>query len=104
MSLDNELHAALRRKEPPDGFRERVLAAISGGQALMPVPPERTGMSAYPPQRRAWRAVAAAVLLAALAGGGEAVRIVRAKQQMLTALHITSAKLRDARNHVISTR
>jgi hypothetical protein len=93
MNLEQELHAALRRKEPPAGFTERVLAAI-----------DRDGAATVRPPRRAWRAVAAAVLLAALAGGGEAVRIVRAKQQMLTALHITSAKLRDARNHVISTR
>ena len=93
--MDNELKAALRRKEPPPGFTERVLAELRGGQALLPVP-----------RRRPWRAVAAAVLLLAIAGGGEAVRIVRAKQQMLAALHITGAKLRDARNqiHEISTR
>jgi hypothetical protein len=90
MNLDNELHAALRRKEPPAGFTERVMAAI-----------DRDDAAAARPPRRAWRAIAAAVLLAAVIGGGEAVRVVRAKQQMLTALHITSAKLRDARNHVM---
>ena len=92
--MDNELKAALRRKEPPPGFTERVLAELRGGQALLPVP------------HRRWRAVAAAALLLAILGGGEAVRIVRAKQQMLTALHITGAKLRGARHHVheISTR
>ena len=93
--MDNELKAALRRKEPPPGFTERVLAELRGGQALLPVP-----------RRSPWRAVAAAALLLAILGGGEAVRIVRAKQQMLTALHITGAKLRGARHHVheISTR
>jgi len=92
--MDDELKAALRRKEPPDGFTERVLAAI-----------DRDGVAARPPRRR-WRAVAAAALLLAIVGGGEAVRIVRAKQQMLAALHITGAKLRGARNHIheISTR
>ena len=92
--MDDELKAALRRKEPPDGFTERVLAAI-----------DRDCVAARPP-RRGWRAVAAAALLLAIAGGGEAVRIVRAKQQMLAALHITGAKLRGARNHIheISTR
>ena len=92
--MDNELKAALRRKEPPEGFTERVLAAT-----------DRDGVASRPP-RRAWRAAVAAALLLAIVGGGEAVRIVRAKQQMLTALHITSAKLRGARNHVheISTR
>ncbi|HYU26617.1 MAG TPA: hypothetical protein VEO74_15505 [Thermoanaerobaculia bacterium] len=56
--------------------------------------------------RRPWRAVAAAALLLAIAGGSEAVRIVRAKQQMLAALHITGAKLHGARAHIneISTR
>jgi hypothetical protein len=95
--MDDELKAALRRKEPPDGFTERVLAELRVGQALLPVPPSR---------RRTWRAVAAAALLLAIVGGGEAVRIVRAKQQMLAALHITGAKLRGARNHIheISTR
>lgn len=91
--METELREALRRKQPPEGFTDRVLAAIHG------VPSERTGMSACPP-RRGWRMAAAAAVLVALLGGGEAYRIVRAKQQMLTALHITSAKLRDARNHV----
>jgi hypothetical protein len=96
MNIDEELNEALWRKEPPAGFTERVLAEIRGGEALLPVRPPR----------RAWRVAAAAALLLALAGGGEVVRVFRAKQQMLTALHITSAKLRDARNHVheVSTR
>jgi hypothetical protein len=87
--MDNELKAALRRKEPPPGFTERVLAAI-----------DRDDAAARPTRRGHWRAIAAAALLVIGLGGGEAVRIVRAKQQMLTALHITGAKLRDARNHV----
>jgi len=101
MNLDQELHAALRRKEPPAGFTERVLVSCRATRGI----PRRTGFLA-PLGMTRWRAVAAAVLLAAVVGGGEAVRVVRAKQQMLTALHITSAKLRDARNHVheISTR
>ena len=87
--MDNELKAALRRKEPPEGFTERVMAAI-----------DRAGVAAEPPRRR-WRYAAAAAMLVAVLAGGEAYRVVRAKQQMLTALHITSAKLRDARNHVM---
>jgi len=102
MSLDNELQAALRRKEPPEGFTARVLAAVecaghAGALTAAARPPHSTSR---------WRYAAAAAVLVAILGGGEAVRIVRAKQQMLTALHITSAKLRGARNHVheISTR
>ena len=102
MNLDNELSAALRRKEPPAGFTERVLVSCRAPRGI----PRRTGFLAPLGMTRAWRAVAATVLLAAVLGGGEAVRVYRAKQQMLAALHITSAKLRDARNHVheISTR
>lgn len=101
MNIETELRSALRRTEPPAGFTERVLAAI-----------EHEGATARPRQR-AWRPLAAALLLAAFLGGGAAVRYVeqqregeRAKQQVLLALHITSGKLRDARNHVheISTR
>ena len=88
--METELKAALRRKEPPEGFTERVMMAIDRDDAVV-----------RPSRSRAWRAAAAAALLVALLGGGEAVRIYRAKQQMLTALHITSAKLRDARNHVM---
>jgi len=94
MNLDHELKEALWRKEPPAGFTERVLAAI-----------DRDGVAVRPP-RRGWRAAAAAALLFAIAGGGTAVRVIHAKQQMLAALHITGAKLHDARNqvHEISTR
>ena len=95
--MDDELKAALRRKEPPDGFTERVLLSCRAQRGI----PRRTGFLAPLGMTRRWRyAAAAAVLVAALAGG-EAYRVVRAKQQMLTALHITSAKLRDARNHVM---
>jgi hypothetical protein len=88
--MDNELKAALRRKEPPAGFKDRVMAAL-----------ERDDAAAARPPRRGWRYAAAAAVLVATMAGGEAYRIVRAKQQILTALHITSAKLRDARNHVM---
>lgn len=97
MSLDQELKLALQRKEPPAGFTERVLAAVEK-------PADRRGRLSY-----TWRAAAAAALLVAIAGGGVTARYIegqRAKRQVLLALHITSAKLRDARNHVheISTR
>lgn len=96
--MDNELKAALRRKEPPPGFTERVMAAVSS-RAPRGIP-SRTGFLAPLGMTHRWRAVAAAVLLVIGLAGGEAVRIARAKQQMLTALHITGAKLHDARNHV----
>ena len=102
MNIEAELKEALRREEPPEGFTERVLLSCRAQRGI----PRRTGFRAPLGMTRVWRAIAAAVLLAAILGGGEAVRVIRAKQQMLTALHITGAKLRDARNHVheISTR
>ena len=93
--METELREALRRKEPPAGFTERVMMAVEcAGHA------GALTAAARPPHSR-WRYAAAAAVLVAVLAGGEAVRIVRAKQQMLTALHITSAKLRDARNHVM---
>jgi hypothetical protein len=109
MSFDEELKEALRRKEPPAGFTERVLAALKRTEVQTEdqtedQTPDRRGRLSY-----TWRAVAAAALLVAIAGGGVTARYIegqRAKRDVLLALHITGAKLRDARNHVheISTR
>lgn len=59
--LDDELRVALRRKEPPAGFAERVL------DRLPATPP---GVVQFPSRRRRapWMAVAAAALVAIAAG------------------------------------
>jgi len=95
--MDNELKAALRRKEPPAGFTDRVLVSCRAQRDI----PSGRGFLAPLGMTPRWRYAAAAAVLVAMMAGGEAYRIVRAKQQMLTALHITGAKLRDARNHVM---
>lgn len=89
MNLEQELKLAFRRKEPPPGFRDRVLAATRR------------------PQRHPYRSLAAAALLTLLIGGTTARYIEqrregeRAKEQVLLALRITSHKLRDTREHVL---
>jgi len=88
MNFEEELKLALRRKEPPPGFRDRVLAATR------------------PRPRHVWRQLAAAALLTAILGGTTAHWIEqrregeRAKEQVLLALRITSEKLRDTREHI----
>jgi len=95
MNIENELTEALARKSPPPGFTARVMAAIES---------EPRTRSRRPHTWRQW-AVAAGLLLAI--GGGTTARYIeqrregeRAKAQVLLALHITSAKLRDTREHV----
>ena len=89
MNLEDELKLALRRKQPPPGFRQRVLAATQR--------PRRT---------YAYRSIAAAVLLTAILGGTTAHYVEqrregeRAKEQVLEALRITSHTLRDTREHI----
>lgn len=89
MNLEEQLKLALQRKEPPPGFRNRVLAATRR------------------PRRHPYRSLAAAALLTLLVGGTTAHYIEqrregeRAKEQVLLALRITSHKLRDTREHVL---
>jgi hypothetical protein len=96
MNLDEELTNALRRKAPPEGFRARVLAACRADTAVCNA--TEADKSVHAP----WPRLAAAALLALLLGG-TAIRVIegyRAKQQVLLAMHITSQKLRDARDRV----
>lgn len=87
MNLEDELKLALQRKEPPPGFRQRVLAATRR-------------------PRHPFRSLAAAALLTVLIGGTTAHFIEqrregeRAKEQVLQALRITSHELRDTRQHI----
>lgn len=93
MNLDEELKLALRRKEPPPGFRDRVLREINSS-------PRQAESLSYTHR------IAAAALLALVIGGTTARYIEqrregeRAKEQVLQALRITSQKLRDTREHI----
>jgi hypothetical protein len=92
MNLENDLRRALHRQSPPAGFADRVLARI-----------EREKPASRPVW---WRAVAASVALAALLAGYTTHKIVerergiRAKQEVLVAMHIAGEKVRYARHAV----
>ena len=97
MNFDDELRAALKRREPPDGFVERVLArAQSPVAARRPSWRERWGWWLIPGRRPAWitAGVVAAMLL--VTSGVEYRRRRQgelAKQQVMLALEIAGSKL-----------
>ena len=107
MNLEEQLKLALQRKQPPPGFRDRVLAACGAGS------PTRAGAGSPTRAIRRLREpalhrrLAAAALLTLLIGGTTAHYVEqrregeRAKEQVLLALRITSHKLRDTREHVL---
>jgi hypothetical protein len=98
MNLDHELHRALERTSAPEGFADRILARVGQKQAQ-----ERNWFTASTLRR-----IAAAVILTAALGGLTAHQIVehrrtegeRARRELMTALHIASAKMRVAQRAV----
>jgi hypothetical protein len=88
--LDDALRLALRREDPPQGFADRVLAAVPGGA----------------PARRLPRWLAAAAALVMLAGGigYEHERRLRegeqAKEKVMLALRITGSKLKFVKEKI----
>jgi len=87
--LEQELKQALARKEPPGGFAERVR------------------WSARRPRFVMARWVAAAAALVVMTGGSLAWREHQgrvAKEQVMTAMRITSAKLKHIQGHVREVR
>ena len=96
MNFEDELRAALKRREPPDGFAERVLARAQSPQAArLPSWRERWAWL-IPGGRPVWvtAGVVAAMLLVA---SGVEYRQRRhgelAKQQIMLALEIAGSKL-----------
>ena len=94
MNFEDDLTRALERKSAPDGFADRVLARLDA-------PRHRTSP--------ALRRIAAAIVLTAALGGLTAHQIIehrrneegeRARRQLMTALHIASAKMRVAQRAV----
>ncbi len=98
MNLDHELNRALARTSAPEGFADRVLARLDQQHA-----PTRHWFTASTLRR-----IAAAVVLTAALGGLTAHQIVehrrtegeRARRELMTALHIASAKMRVAQRAV----
>jgi hypothetical protein len=99
MNLDHELHRVLERTSAPEGFADRVLARLDTNN---------TSRQWHWPAASTLRRIAAAVLLTAALGGLTAHQIVehrrtegeRARRELMTALHIASAKMRVAQRAV----
>jgi hypothetical protein len=102
--IDQELKEALRRREPSQGFADRVLAQLEQERPRTHLRPKIRLQ-----QRRVLRWAVAAVLLISI-GTGLAYRVheqrveqadaIAAKQQVMLALRITSSKLRVAKQRV----
>jgi len=96
-TLEDDLKRALARQSAPDGFTGRVMQQIDAGK-IAGATPRRPS--------RFTRAIAAGLLLTAVAGGWAAQKAMerregeRARQEVLVALHIASAKVRTAQQHV----
>jgi len=92
--LEDELRQALRRREPPAGFAERVLARAHPRESRRP-------------SWFHWRWLAAAAALMVLVVGlyffeerRRRLEGERAKQQVMLALHLTGSKLRLAQQRI----
>lgn len=89
--FEDELRRSLRRVEAPEGFADRVMGRVrvaSGGRVI-PIEGRK-------PSPKQWVAAAVAAGMLLSAGGWryrEYQRGVKAKEQLLTALAITSSKL-----------
>jgi hypothetical protein len=96
--LEDDLRAALRPVDPPEGFEHRVLARIEQQKSAVAVTPRR-----FP----AW-AAAAGLAFASLAGVAvyhdrqvkERERGMAARDQLVLALQITGKKLDTVRNQI----
>ena len=95
MNFEDDLTRALARKSAPDGFADRVVSRI-----------------AAPRHRTSWtlRRIAAAIVITVSLGGLTAHQIIehrrieegeRARRELMTALHIASAKMRVAQRAVV---
>lgn len=94
MNLDDELRAALQRRDPSPDFTNRVLARVAA-QSVRPA--SRTGSHKWTP----WvAALAASLMLTAGALEYRRYQGERAKAQVLYALRITATKLNKAQKKV----
>jgi hypothetical protein len=104
--FEQELKRALRRCDPPEGFRERVLAHVAAEQQQ---PILRRVASIWHRPMFRWAAVATIVLfsIGELGYRAQEKRLeetsgLAAKQQVMLALRITGSKLRIAQKRVQS--
>ena len=100
--LDRELQQALKRRDPSPDFRERVKEKLARAGAAPPVPRRGLGAAWTAGSVPRWLAAAAAIVVAAGAGGigyrrhqGEVAR-----QQVMQAFRITGASLNQIQAHM----
>lgn len=91
--FENDLKEALRQVDPPPGFEQRVLSKLADQKRLA----RESSVSGRPSRFTAW-ATAAGLAFASL--GGVAIyqyqqqqRAIKARDQLLLALRVTSQKL-----------
>ena len=92
--LEQELRNALARQAPDDGFAERVARAAARPQRVTAMPMPR------------WAMAAAATIVLGV-GGGLAYREHQgevAKEQLMSAMRVTSLKLNRIQAHVREAR
>jgi len=98
-SLENQLADALARREPPADFTKNVLARVAELEAQSAQPWWKRWGHSVPSLSLRWAPAVAAIAL--VAGGmlyqelERTVEGLRAKQQLLEALRITNATLRE---------
>lgn len=95
-NLDNALKDALRRRQPPPGFADRVMARVP-----RQIAPKRSA----PRWKREWLAVAASACIAVMGAGAwqqhqRQVEGEKAKQQLIYALTIASETLQTTKQMV----
>jgi hypothetical protein len=96
MNLDDELRSALRPREPAPGFTERILARVRE-PAPLPRLSWREHLAVLLSPRRLYWGTACVVTVFLLVAAGQDYRQrrqgERAKQQVMLALEVASAKL-----------
>lgn len=86
MNIESELSHLLRRTDPPEGFAERVLKRLNRRAELGP--------------HKKLRALAAAAMIAVVFGGWGIYAVLRARDEVLTAIRIASQKVAHAQREV----
>ena len=103
---DEELKSALRRRDAPEGFADRVLARVATEKAAQSVRRRESILTFFMRPLARW--ASAAALTGALVAGGihyrnlqrERVEGEAAKQQLMLALRIAGSKLQLAKAKV----
>lgn len=91
MNIESELKELLQRREPPPGFAERVMARRHESRPQQPAV-----------RRYAWRALAAAALIAITIGGWGVHATLKARDELRVAMQITAEKVARAQQEVRS--